>query len=46
MKKGFLKTLRNLQEKTCLTQSLFLNKVAGLRSATLFKKDSGTGVFP
>ena len=28
-----------------LCQSLFLNKVASLRLAILFKKDSGTGVF-
>ena len=28
-----------------LSESLFFNKYAGLRSTTLFKKDSGTGVF-
>ena len=36
VKKVFLEILQNLQENTC--QSLFLNKVAGLRSTTLFKK--------
>ena len=28
-----------------LCQRLFFNKVAGLRPATLLKRDSGTGVF-
>ena len=28
-----------------MCQSLFFNKVAGHRPATLFKKDFGTGVF-
>ena len=28
-----------------LCQSLVFNKIAGLRSTTLLKKDSGTGVF-
>ena len=39
--------LRNLTEFTGkhLCQSLSFNKVAGLRPATLLKKDSGTGVF-
>ena len=39
--------LRNFLKLTGkhLHQSLFFNKVAGLRPATLFKKNSGTGVF-
>ena len=28
-----------------LCQSLFFNKIAGLKPATLLKRDSGTGVF-
>ena len=44
IKKLFLKISQNSQENTvCL--SLFVNKVAGLRPATLLKKDSGTGDF-
>ena len=49
VKKAFLKTLQNLQENTCARasfsiklqvwgQSLFFNKVAGLRPATLLKR--------
>ena len=35
----FLEILQNSQEDTCVSSlSLFFNKVAGLRSATLFKK--------
>ena len=56
VKKAFLEISQNSQENTCnrvsfLTklqawgQSLFFNKVAGLRPVTLFKKASGTGVF-
>ena len=39
--------LRNFAKFTGkqLCQSFFFNKVAGLRSAILLKKDSGTGVF-
>ena len=40
--KVFLETLQNSQENTCT--SLFFKKVAGLRPATLLKKESGTGV--
>ena len=29
-----------------MCQSFSINKVEGLRPATLLKKDSGTGVFP
>ena len=44
-KKVFLKILQNSQGNTCARVS-FLNKVAGLRPATLFlKRDSYTGVF-
>ena len=43
-KKGVLKDFTNFTGKhQC--QSFFLNKAAGLRPATLLKKDSGTGVF-
>ena len=38
-KKGVLKTRKHL------CQSLFFNKVAGLRPAILLERDSGTGVF-
>ena len=43
-KKG---VLRNSTKLTAihLCQSLFFNKVAGLRPATSLKKGSGTGVF-
>ena len=39
--------LRNFAKFTGkrLCQSFFFNKVAGLRAATLLKKDSATGVF-
>ena len=43
-KKGVLRNLTKFKGKH-LCQSLFLNKVAGLRPATLLKRDSGTGVF-
>ena len=36
--------LKNVHKKTPKLESLF-NKVAGLRPATLFKKDSNTGAF-
>ena len=56
VKKAFLEISQNSQENTCTRisfliklqawdQSLFFNKVIGLRPATLFKKASGTGVF-
>ena len=44
IKKGVLENFTKFTGKH-LRQSLFLNKVAGLRPATLFKKDSATGVF-
>ena len=44
MKIGVLKNLPIIAGKR-LCQSLFFNKVAGLRTATLLKKGSGTGVF-
>ena len=43
-KKGVLRNFAKFTGKH-LCQSLFFNKVAGLRPATLLKKDSGTGVF-
>ena len=43
-KKGVLRNFAKFKGKH-LCQSLFFNKVAGLRPATLFKKDSGTGFF-
>ena len=43
-KKGILRNFAKFPGKH-LCQSLFFNKVAGLRPATLFKRDSGTGVF-
>ena len=43
--KRFLKILQNPQEKH-LCQSLFFNKVAGLRSATLLKKKLWYRCFP
>ena len=39
----FLKVSRYSQENTCIGVSLY--KIAGLRSATLWKIDSGTGIF-
>ena len=39
-----LKNCEKFTEKH-LCQSLFFNNVAGLRPATLLKRDSGTGVF-
>ena len=44
VKKVFVEISQNSLENTCAKVSFF-NKVAGLRSATLLKKDSGTGVF-
>ena len=44
MKIGGLRNFTKFTGKH-LCQSLFFNKVAGLRPATLFKKDPGTGVF-
>ena len=44
VKKGVLRNFAKFTGKH-LWQSLFLSKVAGLRPATLFKKDFGTGVF-
>ena len=43
-KKGVLRNFAKFTGKY-LYQRLFLDKVAGLRPATLLKKDSGTGVF-
>ena len=43
-KKGVLKNFAKFTGKH-LCQSLFFDKAAGLRSATLLKKDSGRGVF-
>ena len=44
LKKVFWKISQNSQENTCARVSFF-NKVAGLKPATLLKRDSGTGVF-
>ena len=44
MKKGVLKNFPKFTGKH-LCQSLFFNKVAGLRPATLLKRDSGADVF-
>ena len=44
MKTVFFENFAKLTEKH-LYQSLFFNKVAGLRPVTLVKRDSGTGVF-
>ena len=45
VRKGVLRNFAKFTRKH-LCQSLFSNKIAGLRPATLFKKrDSGTGVF-
>ena len=44
MTKGVLEKFRKRTGK-CLCQSLFFNKVAGLRPATLLKRDFGTDVF-
>ena len=44
-KKDILRNFTQLTGKQ-LCQSLFFNKVANLRPATLLKRDSGTGVFP
>ena len=43
-KKGVLRNFTKFTGKH-LCQSLFFNKVAGLRSTTLLKRDSGTGAF-
>ena len=43
-KKGVLKNFENFTGK-CLCQSLFFNKVAGLRPATIFKKETLAQVF-
>ena len=43
-KKGVLKNFAKFTGKH-LCQSLLFNKVAGLKAATLLKKNSGTGVF-
>ena len=45
MKKGALKNFTNFTEKH-LYQSLFFNKVAGLRTATLLKKRLWHRCFP
>ena len=45
MKKGVVKNLAKFKGKH-LCQSLFFNKVAGLRPATLLKLRLSTGVFP
>ena len=44
VKKGFLRNSAKFTRKH-LWQSLFFNKVADLRAATLLKKESDTGVF-
>ena len=44
MKKGVLKNFTKFTGKH-LCQSLFFNKVAGLRPATLLKRDCGADVF-
>ena len=44
IKKGVLRNLEKFTGKH-LRQSLFFNKVAGLRAAPLLKRDSGPGVF-
>ena len=41
----FCKKRCNSKIVKCLSQSLFFNKVAGLRPANFIKIDSGTGVF-
>ena len=43
-KKGALRNFAKFTEKH-LCRSLVFNKIAGLRSATLLKRGSGTGVF-
>ena len=43
-KKGVLRNFRKFTGKH-LCQSLFFNKVTGLRTATISKKDPGTDVF-
>ena len=43
-KKGVLRNFGKFIEKH-MCQKLFFNKVAGLRPATLLKRDSSTGVF-
>ena len=43
MQKVFLEISQNSQENTCIRVSFL--KVAGLRTATLLKRDSGTSVF-
>ena len=43
-KKAALKDFTKIHRKTPLLESLF-NKVAGLKTATLLKRDSSTGVF-
>ena len=44
MKKCVLENFAKIQGKTPV-QSLFSNKVTGLRPATLLRNDSDTGVF-
>ena len=44
VKKGVLENFSKFTGKH-LRQGLFFNKVAGLRPATLLKRDSGAGVF-
>ena len=44
MNKGVLKNFSKFTGKQ-LYQSLFFNKVEGMRPITLLKRDSGTGVF-
>ena len=43
-RRGVLRNIAKFTEKH-LRQSLFFNKVGGLRPATLLKRDSGTGIF-
>ena len=44
IRKGVLRNFTKVSGKH-LCQSLFFDKVASLRPATLLKRDSGTGVF-
>ena len=44
VRKGVLKTFAKFTGKH-LCQNLFLNRVTGLRPATLLKRDSGAGAF-
>ena len=45
VKKVFLEISQNSQENKTLVSETLFDKVSGLSPATLFKRDSGTGVF-